>query len=80
VALANQVRGLLAEYGIVVTKGFAPLRRALPTILEDERLSSLMREVAGEIAERLRYLEDRLHQRPARLPAAAWRRTLPAAG
>ena len=30
--LANQVRGLLAEYGIVIGRGFAPLRRALPAI------------------------------------------------
>jgi transposase len=67
IALANQVRGLLAEYGIVIAKGFAPLRRALPTILEDERLSGLMREVIGEIAERLRYLEDRLHQYDLRI-------------
>jgi transposase len=80
VGLANQVRGLLAEYGIVVAEGFAPLRRALPTILEDERLSSLMREVVGEIAERLRYLEDRLHQYDLRVRGLQqWRRTLPAA-
>ena len=62
IALANQVRGLLAEYGIVIAKGFAPLRRALPIILEDDHLSGLMREVVAEIGERLRYLEDRLHQ------------------
>ena len=28
--LANQVRGLLAEHGILIARGFAPLRRALP--------------------------------------------------
>jgi transposase len=28
-ALANETRGLLAEYGIVVTRGIAPLRRTL---------------------------------------------------
>lgn len=34
-AKANQIRGLLAEYGIVVSKRLNALRRALPGILED---------------------------------------------
>jgi transposase len=34
-ALMNQMRGLLAEYGIVVAQGAVPLRRALALILED---------------------------------------------
>jgi transposase len=67
IALANQVRGLLAEYGLVIAKGFAPLRRALPVVLEDERLSGLLREVVAEIGERLRYLEERLHQYDLRI-------------
>ncbi len=61
-ALANQIRGLLRERGIVVAQAIARLRRALPLILEDEsnRLSALMRELLGEMAERLRMLDDRL--------------------
>jgi transposase len=35
-ALANQIRGLLGEYGIALTQGIDHLRRALPDILEDE--------------------------------------------
>jgi transposase len=35
-ALANKVRGLLGEYGIVVAQGIASLRRELPLILDDE--------------------------------------------
>jgi transposase len=44
-ALANEIRGLLAEYGIVVARGFASLRRMLPVILEDAEngLSGLFR-------------------------------------
>lgn len=34
-ALGNQMRGLLAEFGIVIRQGRAPLRQALPLILED---------------------------------------------
>jgi transposase len=33
-ALANEIRGLLAEYGIVVANGIAPLRCELPHILD----------------------------------------------
>jgi len=34
-ALANRIRGLLAEYGIIVAIGIAKLRQQLPDILED---------------------------------------------
>jgi transposase len=61
-ALINQVRGLLAEHGIVVPRGRGRLRRSLPVILEDEsdELSALMRELISEVAERLRFLDERL--------------------
>jgi transposase len=35
IALANQIRGLLAEYGISIPQGINKLRKALPEILED---------------------------------------------
>lgn len=34
-ALSNQIRGLLAEYGIVVGKGLSQVRKRIPEILED---------------------------------------------
>ncbi len=34
-ALANQIRGLLAEYGVVIPQQVSPLRRALPRLIED---------------------------------------------
>lgn len=34
-ALANEIRGLLGEYGISISKELRVLRRALPLILED---------------------------------------------
>ena len=63
-ALVNQVRGLLAEFGIVVAQGVGRLRRALPTMLEDREngLSAVMRELLGEIGERLRFIDDRLRK------------------
>jgi len=44
-ALVNQLRGLLAEYGIVVAQGITKLKKQLPEILDDtdNQLSSLMR-------------------------------------
>ena len=43
-ALANQIRGILAEYGIVMAKGTANVRKKLPEILGDNpnNLSRLM--------------------------------------
>lgn len=63
-SLANQVRGLLAEHGIVIARGFAQLRRALPLLLEDRDngLSAVMRELLGEIGERLRFIDERLRK------------------
>jgi transposase len=62
--LVNQVRGLLAEHGIVIARGFAQLRRALPLLLEDRDngLSAVMRELLGESGERLRFIDERLRQ------------------
>ena len=34
--LVNQIRGLLAEYGIVLPQHVSQLRRHLPGLLEDE--------------------------------------------
>lgn len=55
-AKVNQIRGLLAEYGIVLAKGVGHVRRTLPTILEDaeNRLPDLFRELLGELYEQLR--------------------------
>lgn len=61
-ALANEIRGLLAEYGIVIAKGIAPLRRILPGILaqEENGLSGLFRDMLAEMSERLRLVDERI--------------------
>src|SRR5262249_13194871 len=70
-ALANEIRGLLGEYGIVVAKGIAPLRRQLPLILEDgeNQLSGFFREMLGEMAERFKLVD------PTRSPVRPQGRT-----
>src|SRR5262245_54810068 len=46
-ALANQIRGVLLEYGIVIAQGIQPLRRELPELVATETLPALVREVVG---------------------------------
>jgi transposase len=54
-ALANRIRGLLGEYGIVVAKGLAALRRQLPDILEDadNNLTMIARQLFADLQEQL---------------------------
>jgi len=59
-ALANQIRGLLLEYGIVIAQGMQRLRRALPDLLTTETLPELVREVGTELRERLGELDRRI--------------------
>jgi transposase len=62
-ALVNQVRGLLGEHGLVAPLGIARARRLLLEILADpgrHGLSGLFREALQEIAERLRFLDERV--------------------
>lgn len=56
-ALCNQLRGLLAEYGIILPKGVNNLRRRLPELLEDGEngLSDAFRRLLAE--EYLRFQE-----------------------
>lgn len=73
VSLGNQMRGLLAEYGIVAAKGVSALKRAIPEILEnaDNGLSGLMRELIAEQYERWQGLEQRINEYQRRLQHAA---------
>lgn len=64
-ALANHIRGLLMEYGIVVEKQIGQLRKGLPLILEDasNELSSDMRAMFAELYEELVELDERIQQK-----------------
>ena len=54
-AQANRLRGLLGEYGIVIGKGLAQLRKRLPEILEDAEndLSDLVRALFADLHGRI---------------------------
>jgi len=68
-ALVNQLRGLLAEYGIVINKGVTAVRKGLPGILEDAEngLTAFARELFAELLEELRGLDQRFEQCEQRL-------------
>jgi len=61
-ALVNQIRGLLAEYGVVVPKQVSPLRRALPRLIEDPTndLTPLARTTFTVLYEELRAVDARV--------------------
>ncbi|ABE53882.1 transposase IS116/IS110/IS902 [Shewanella denitrificans OS217] len=61
-ALVNQVRGMLAEYGIVITKGKASFRSKLPDILEnaDNELTAKGRSIFYQLYEEFNGIEERL--------------------
>lgn len=72
-ALANEVRGLLGEFGVVVPTSLGALRRALPEILEDAEngLPGDFRILLAELAEELRNLDERIKAQDARMQARA---------
>lgn len=61
-ALVNQIRGLLGEFGIVVSQGVAQIRKGLPWILEDAEngLTSLSREILLDCQEQLADVSKRI--------------------
>jgi len=63
-ALVNQIRGLLAEYGIVIPLGIKAVRQQLPLILEDANngLTVLSRECFATLFEELGQMDIRVNQ------------------
>jgi transposase len=63
-AQVNQIRGLLAEYGLVVAQGRLSLRRAIPELLEDadNGLSFDFRQLLSELYDDLVALDARIDQ------------------
>ena len=72
-ALANRLRGLLAEYGVVVGMGIDRLRRALPEILEDggNAIPGMAKAVFAEAEQHLRQLDVWIATYDRRLSALA---------
>ena len=58
-AQANQIRGLLAEFGIVIPKGIGHIAKGLPEILEEgeNALPGMMRELIARLGENLKEMD-----------------------
>ena len=61
-ALANEIRGLLSEYGIVIQEGISKLRAELPCIIEDatNALTLIMRKLCNEMRDHLKELDEKI--------------------
>jgi transposase len=72
-AQVNQIRGLLGEFGLVVPKGVARLRRELPGILEDAEngLPVLAREVLAGLLEQFHEFDARVRAYDGQIRALA---------
>ena len=68
-ALVNQIRGLLAEYGIIIPQGVRKVHQVLPRVLEDgeNELTTLGREIFSEMHARLRASEMRITEYEQRI-------------
>jgi transposase len=72
-ALANQLRGVLGEYGLVVPQGIGRVRKAIPLIVEDadNGLSALCRELLWDVYQRLCTLDAEITRYNARIAQLA---------
>lgn len=70
-AQANQIRGLLLEYGLIIPKGIGHVRKAIPAMLEDgdKALTPLFRELLNELYEEMVHLDQRISAIENRLAA-----------
>jgi len=61
-AQANQIRGLLLEYGLVIPKGIGCVRKEIPLILEDAEnaLSSLFRGILSDLYAEMVHLDEKI--------------------
>jgi transposase len=68
-AIINQTRGLLAEYGIVIAKSPATLRKAIPELLEDadNGLSFDFRQLLSELYDDLLVIDKRVAELTQRI-------------
>src|SRR3989338_264885 len=61
-AQANQIRGLLAEFGIVIPQGIGHIAKRLPEILEDgeNALPGMMRQLIERLGENLKDMDKQV--------------------
>lgn len=75
-AQANQIRGLLLEYGMIIPKGIAYIRTRIPEILEDagNGLTPLFRQLLNALYEEMVHLDQRIGTLEQKLQAICLQR------
>ena len=73
-ALANRIRGLLAEFGLIIPQGIHHISRRMPEILEDadNELSDTMRALLARLHDHLQELNRQAQELEAQI--IAWHR------
>jgi transposase len=63
-AQANQIRGLLSEFGIVIAQGIGHIGKRLPEILEDgeNALPGMMRQLLRRLDENLKEMDEQVSE------------------
>lgn len=63
-ALINQIRGLLAEYGIAIAKGIYSLKKTLPSLLEEfpDHLTPMAQALCLDLYEQLQAINQKVAQ------------------
>ena len=61
-SLINQIRGLLSEYGVIITRSSRVMKTELPLIIEDmsNSLSFQMREMTNDLLQEFNKINDRI--------------------
>ncbi len=61
-AQANQIRGLLMEYGLVIPQGIVYIRKSIPAMLEDgeNELTVMFRELLSDLYDEMVHLDKRI--------------------
>jgi transposase len=61
-AQANQIRGLLMEYGLIIPLGISYVRKSIPLLLEeaDNGLTTMFRELLADLYEEMVHLDTRI--------------------
>lgn len=74
-ALVNEMRGLLAEYGVVAPKGITKIRALLSEIIGDDdnafNLTAILKELCADVYEELKDLDERVEKCNHKLEAIA---------
>jgi transposase len=71
-AQANQIRGLLAEFGLIIPKGIAHLPKEVPLLLEESELPETFRNLIDGLLGHLRELDRHIDELEAKIKA--WHR------